>query len=347
MPSNKSIIFKAVPDGYPVVGEHMELVTKEIDIENFSLNDGDILVKNHYISLDPYMRGKMRHPDVKSYTPAFEIGKVLDGRGIAIVVKSNNKKYQVGDYFVGLIGWEEYSHIPANVVSASIETLAKAISKSKVPESYFLGLLGIPGLSGYVGLNKIGQPKKGETIFISAASGAVGQVVGQIAKIKGLRVIGSAGDDSKIKYLEEELKFDGAFNYKTCNTDEKLKELCPNGIDIYFDNVGGEILDIVLNHLNNFARVVACGMISQYNTNDHYGVKNIFQVITKRLLIQGFIASDHFQEMESFQKEMGEWLKQGKLKYKEDIVEGIQNAPQAFVNILTGKKFGKMIVKIC
>ncbi|KAF0484672.1 NADP-binding protein [Gigaspora margarita] len=346
MPSNKSIIFKAVPDGYPVAGEHMELVTKEIDIENFSLADGDILVKNHYMSLDPYMRGKMRHSYVKSYTPAYEIGQVLDGYGIAIVVKSNNKKYQVGDYFVGLIGWEEYSHITANVVSA--EALAKEIfTKFKVPESHFIGLLGIPGMSAYVGLNKIGQPKKGETIFISAASGAVGQVVGQIAKIKGLRVIGSASDDSKIKYLEEELKFDGAFNYKTCNADEKLKELCPNGIDIYFDNVGGETLDIVINHLNNFARVVACGMISQYNTKDHYGVKNLIQIIGKRVLIQGFIVSDHFQEMESFRNEMVEWFKQGKLKYKEDIVEGIQNAPQALINILTGKKFGKMIVKIC
>ncbi|RIB25040.1 hypothetical protein C2G38_2068424 [Gigaspora rosea] len=246
---------------------------------------------------------------------------------------------------MGLIGWEEYSHIPANVVSTEI--LTKEISISKVPESHFLGLLGIPGMSAYVGLNKIGQPKKGETIFISTASGAVGQVVGQIAKIKGLRVIGSTGDDSKIKYLEEELKFDGAFNYKTCNTDEKLKELCPNGIDIYFDNVGGETLDIAINHLNNFARVVACGMISQYNAKEHYGVKNIIQVIAKRVLIQGFIVSDHFQEMESFHKEMVEWFKQGKLKYKEDIVEGIQNAPQALVNILTGKKFGKMVVKIC
>ncbi|CAG8592447.1 8575_t:CDS:2 [Gigaspora margarita] len=313
MPSNKSIIFKAVPDGYPVAGEHMELVTKEIDIENFSLAD------ERYSS--------------------YEIGQVLDGYGIAIVVKSNNKKYQVGDYFVGLIGWEEYSHITANVVSA--EALAKEIfTKFKVPESHFIGLLGIPGMSAYVGLNKIGQPKK-------AASGAVGQVVGQIAKIKGLRVIGSASDDSKIKYLEEELKFDGAFNYKTCNVDKKLKELCPNGIDIYFDNVGGETLDIVINHLNNFARVVACGMISQYNTKDHYGVKNLIQIIGKRVLIQGFIVSDHFQEMESFRKEMVEWFKQGKLKYKEDIVEGIQNAPQALINILTGKKFGKMIVKIC
>ncbi|CAG8547485.1 12520_t:CDS:2, partial [Dentiscutata heterogama] len=243
--------------------------------------------------------------------------------------------------------WEEYTHIPANATSG-IESLAKEIANSNAPKSYFLGILGMPGMSAYVGLNKIGKPKKGETIFITAASGAVGQVVGQIAKIKGLRVIGSAGDDSKIKYLEEELNFDGAFNYKTCNTDEKLRELCPNGIDIYFDNVGGETLETVLNHLNIFGRVVACGMISQYNTKTPYGIKNLMQVVGKRLLIQGFIVSDHYQEMsESFQKEMGEWLKQGKLKYKEDIVEGIQNAPEAFVNMLTGKNFGKMVIKIC
>ncbi|CAG8691603.1 14817_t:CDS:2 [Dentiscutata erythropus] len=347
MPSNNGIIFKAVPDSYPVPGEHMEFVTREIDIENFPLADGEILVKNQYLSLDPYMRGKMRHPSAKSYSPAFEIGKVLDGRGIGIVVKSNKKDCQVGDYYAGLIGWEEYTHILANAKSG-IESLANEITKSNAPKSYFLGILGMPGLSAYVGLNKIGKPKKGETIFITAASGAVGQVVGQIAKIKGLRVIGSAGDDAKIKYLKEELNFDGVFNYKTCNTDEKLRELCPNGIDIYFDNVGGETLETVLNHINIFGRVVACGMISQYNTKTPYGVKNLMQIVGKRLLIQGFIVSDHYQEMgESFQKEMGEWLKQGKLKYKEDIVEGIQNAPEAFVNILTGKNFGKMVIKIC
>ncbi|KAF0501099.1 NADP-binding protein [Gigaspora margarita] len=343
MPS--SIIFKAIPNGYPIIGEHMEFVTREIDIENFPLADGEILVKNQYLSLDPYIRSKMRNPEIKANLSAYKIGEVLDGYGISIVVKSNNKNYQVGDYYVGFIGWEEYTHVPANAVSG-IECLAKEISKYKVPESYFLGLLGMPGMTAYVGLNKIGRPEKGETIFISSALGAVGQVVGQLAKIKGLRIIGSAGDDSKIKYLNEELNFDGAFNYKTCNIDEKLKELCPNGIDIYFDNVGGEILDIVLNHLNNNARVVSCGMISQYNSKTPYGIKNLFQVIKKRLLIQGFIASDHYKEMDLFIKEMGELIEQGKLKYKEDIVKGIQNAPEAFLNMLTGKNFGKVIVKI-
>ncbi|CAG8834590.1 4603_t:CDS:2, partial [Racocetra persica] len=229
--------------------------------------------------------------------------------------------------------WEEYTHIPGNAVSG-YENLTKEISKSKLPKSYFLGVLGMPGMTAYVGLNKFGKPKKCETIFISAASGAVGQVVGQIAKIKGLRVIGSASSDSKLKYLEE-LNFDGAFNYKTCNIDEKLTELCPDGIDIYFDNVGGEMLDMVLTHLNINSRVVACGMISQYNTNAPYGVKNLMHVVTKRITIQGFIVSDHYQETESFRKDMDEWLEQGKLKYKEDIVEGIQNAPEAFLNLLT------------
>ncbi|RIB25305.1 hypothetical protein C2G38_2241477 [Gigaspora rosea] len=346
MPSNKCVIFKKIPDGFPMIGEHIELVTRDIDIENFPLADGDIIIKNQYLSLDPYMRSRMRDPQIESYVNAFKLGQVLEGHGIGTVVKSNNKKYQVGDHYHGLIGWEEYTHIPKNAVSGD-EDLEKEISKSKLPKSHFLGLLGMPGFTGYIGLNKIGKPKKGETIFISAASGAVGQVVGQIAKIKGLRVIGTAGDDSKIKYLVNELKFDGAFNYKTCNTDEELSKLCPNGIDIYFDNVGGETLDIVLGHLNNNARVVACGMISQYNTKNPYGVKNLMYVVTKRLLIQGFIVLDHYHEMEPFQKEMREWLKQGKLKYKEDIVEGIQNAPDAFLNILTGKNFGKAVIKIC
>ncbi|CAG8641392.1 13375_t:CDS:2 [Racocetra fulgida] len=308
----------------------MELVTREIDIENFPLADGDILVKNQYLSLDPYMRGKMRKPDTKSYSPPFDLDKVLQGRGIGTIIKSNNANYKVG--------WEEYSHIPKDATSGIAE-LSEAISKSNAPKSYFLGLLGMPGLSAYVGLNKIGKPKKGETIFISAASGAVGQVVGQIAKIKGLRVIGSAGDDSKVKYLEE-LNFDGTFNYKTCNIDEFETNQ-------FLSKNSGETLDIVLNRLNLNARVIACGMISQYNTKTPYGVKNLMNVVSKRLLIQGFIVGDHYQEIDAFQKDMDEWLKQGKIKYKEDIVEGIQNAPEAFLNLLTGKNFGKAIIKIC
>ncbi|KAF0402086.1 NADP-binding protein [Gigaspora margarita] len=320
MASNKGVIFKAIPDSFPVIGEHMELVTREIDIKNFPLADGDILLKNQYLSLDPYLRGRMRDSQIESIADAFKLGKVLEGHGIGTVVKSNNRKYQVGDYYYGFIGWEEYTHVPADAVSGD-EGLEKEISKSELPKSYFLGLFGMPGFTAYIGLNKIGKAKKGETIFISAASGAVGQVVGQIAKIKGLCVIGSA--------------------------DEELTKLCPNGIDIYFDNVGGETLDIALNHLKINARVIACGMISQYNTKNPYGVKNLMNVVTKRLLIQGFIVFDHYHEMEPFQKEMREWLKQGKLKYKEDLVEGIQNAPNAFLNLLTGKNFGKAVVKIC
>ncbi|CAG8663611.1 7181_t:CDS:2, partial [Scutellospora calospora] len=343
MPSNNCVIYKAILEsGYPKIGEHIEFVNREIDIENFLLHEGDILVKNQYLSLDPYMRGKLRNPEIKSYTPSFELGKVLDGRGIGTVVKSKNVEYQVGDYYIGVIGWEEYTHLSENTLkTSSMKVLAEEVSKSTAPKSYFLGLLGMPGLSAYIGLNNIGKPKKGETIFISVS--AVGQVVGQIAKIKGLRVIGSAGDDSKINYLLNELKFDDAFNYKTCDVDKKLSELCPNGIDIYFDNVGGEILDIVLTHLNIYARIVACGMISQYNTKTPYGVKNLMCIIPKRILFQGFIVIDHYDEMNSFLKEMGEWFKQGKLIYKEYIIEGIQNAPEGLLNVLTGKNFGKAI----
>jgi len=208
-------------------------------------------------------------------------------------------------------------------------------------------MLGLPGMTAYSGLFKIGQPKKGETIYVSTAAGAVGQIVCQISKILGLRVIGSAGDDNKIDFLLNELKLDGAFNYKKVDIKEKLKELCPNGIDIYFDNVGGEMLDIVLLRLNNYARVIACGMVSQYNAEKPYGIKNLISVIPKRILIQGFVATDHYKELYGkFLKDMNGWLKSHNLKYKEDMVSGIENAPQAFLNLFNGKNFGKLIIKI-
>ncbi|CAJ0767183.1 13133_t:CDS:2, partial [Entrophospora sp. SA101] len=243
----------------------------------------------------------------------------------------------------------EYSVIPAqtaNQNSRFTEGLNSAENLG-IPLSYFLGLFGMPGMTAYCGLFKIGQPKKGETIYISTAAGAVGQVACQISKILGLRVVGSAGDDGKVDFLLNELKLDGAFNYKKVDIKKKLKELCPNGIDIYFDNVGGEMLDIVLLQLNDFARVIGCGMISQYNAEKPYRIKNLIATIPKRALYQGFIVTDHYKELyEKFLKDMNEWFKSSKLKYKEEFVIGIENAPEAFLGLLNGKNFGKVVVKI-
>ncbi|KAK9765545.1 hypothetical protein K7432_006047 [Basidiobolus ranarum] len=341
---NTQVIFKKVPEGMPVVGEHMELVTKDFDPNSVTLNDNDVLLRNLYMSVDPYMRGKMRAPEAKSYTPAFPLGEVFQAAGVSEVIKSKNSNYKEGDIVSGLIGWENYSLIPGGKDLRKIE----GARESSIPLSYHLGVLGMPGMTAYAGLLKIGEPKKGETIFISAASGAVGQVVGQIAKVKGLRVVGTAGDDSKVEYLKKELKFDAAFNYKKVDLDQALSEHCPDGIDVYFENVGGKMLDVVLKHCNDFSRIPVCGMISQYNrTSNPEPIYNISMVLTKRIRFQGFIVSEIAGEYkDQFSKEVPSWLKEGKMIYKEDKMEGIENAPEAFLRLLKGENFGKQVVKL-
>nr|CAG8610343.1 5977_t:CDS:2 [Entrophospora candida] len=350
MTNNTGIKFKSIPSQYPVVGEHIEAVHNKIDIDSYVLKQDEILVKNIYISLDPYMRGRMRSPEIESYVDAFPLGEIMQTSGIGEVVKSNNSKYKINDLYSGFTGWEEYSLISANNANQNagfIEILNSSRVSGSPPISYFLGVLGMPGMTAYTGLFKIGQPKKGETIFVSTAAGAVGQVVCQISKILGLRVIGSAGDDSKIDFLLNELKIDGAFNYKKSDTKKKLEELCPNGIDIYFDNVGGETLDITLPQLNKNGRVVVCGMISQYNAEEHYGLKNGIYILTKSLLVQGFIVLDYYKEFyANFIKDMNQWLGSSQIKYQENIVVGIENSPDAFLGMLNGKNFGKLLIKI-
>jgi len=347
--SNKGVIFARPPTGLPAINEHFKFVERKIDISATVLDKDEILIKNLYMSLDPYMRGRMRPSNVKSYIEPFKLGEVMDVGCVSVVVKSNNDKWKEGDFYYGFSGWEEYTKLSPDAANRGLfsKSYLKNAVDNDMPLSYFLGLLGMPGLTGYVGLFMIGKPKQGETIFVSTAAGAVGQVVVQIAKIKGLKVIGSAGDDSKVDYLLNELKIDHAFNYKKVDLEKTLKETCPEGIDIYFDNVGGETLDIALAHLNDFARVISCGMISQYNATNPYGIKNIVKIIPKRILIQGFIVRDHFKEYyEPFQKDMSQWLKEGKLKYKEHVVNGIENSPQAFLDMFLGKNFGKLLVKI-
>jgi len=289
------------------------------------------------------MRGRMREPEKKSYSPAFQLNEPMNGHVVAEVIKSNNPKFKQGDYVYGNGPFQEYTHVPA--AQAGRFVVRNEARDSGLPVSNFVGVLGMPGLTAYVGLFEIGQPKKGETLFISAASGAVGQLVGQLGKEFGLRVVGSAGSDEKVEYLKS-IGFDDAFNYKTTNMDAELTRTCPNGVDVYFENVGGETLEVLLNHMNTHGRVVACGMISQYNTQDLYGVRNLFVVVTKRLRIQGFIVFDHQNKEPEFLQKVIALLKDGKITYRETISEGIDSTPQALLDVLKGTNFGKQVVKV-
>ncbi|KAG0006701.1 hypothetical protein BGZ65_004946 [Modicella reniformis] len=341
MPSNTSVIYLKNPTEFPVVGEHFAAQT----IKDFKpvLKDGEVLTRNLVFSLDPYMRGKMRDSSKESYSPSFEIGKPLDARGVAEVIESKNDKFPVGSIIHAFIGWEEYTVLPELPTTRIIP----GVRETKLPLSSYVGVLGMPGLTAYASLKDIGKPKAGETIFISAASGAVGQLAGQLAKAWGLTVIGSAGSDDKVDYLLKEVGFDKAFNYKKRSVHDALKELAPNGIDIYFENVGGETLEAALDNMNIFGRIIACGMISQYNTTTPYGVKNLMNVVSKRLTMRGFIVSDFYEQyFGDFFREVRDLLLEKKIVYKVDEVKGVEAAPNAFVGLLQGKNFGKQVVTV-
>jgi NADPH-dependent curcumin reductase CurA len=342
--SNKGIILKTNPKGIPKVDD-FELVHRTIDIETLNLEENEIVLKNLYLSLDPYVRIMLlNNPEL--------VGQIINGLGLSEVVKSNNPKYKVGDLVYatsGSIGWEEYSHIKSNSVS-SFKHVNKELIKD-IPLSHHVSLFNVGGLSTYPPLMTIGNPKAGETIFISTAAGSVGQIVAQIAKIKGLKVVGSTGSDEKVDFLLNELKFDAAFNYKKVDFDKALSQHCPNGIDIYFDNVGGETLDIVFNHCNRFARIVICGSTSQYNiTNpeEKYRLKNVEHILFKSIRVEGFLSQQYLgTDIEKeFEKEMVEWIKTGKIIYKTDISVGIESVPKSYIDMLNGKNIGKALVKL-
>jgi NADPH-dependent curcumin reductase CurA len=339
MVQNKGVIFKNVPEGWPKAGQDLAVEARDIDLEQ-QLPEGALLVKNFYASFDPYQRGRMRAPDVKSYSPPFELGKPITNRSIFKVVKSNSDKFKEGQTLItmGISPIEEYSVLDKDAVANCIEL--------KNPYN-----LGMPGLTAWSSFYEIGQPKKGETIFISAASGAVGQLVGQLAKHEGLTVIGSVGDDQKLEFITKELNFDHGFNYKKEKAADALARLAPNGIDIYYENVGGEQLEAAINAMNNFGRIVACGMISQYNLKpgEQYPIRNLMQVVAKRLTMRGFIVSDdnmgpkhHKDHQEKLQK----WLSEGTFKAKISVTEGIDNGVDGFLGMLEGKNFGKAVLQI-
>ena len=298
--------------------------------------DGEILVKNLWLSLDPYMRGRMN--DTKSYAAKQEIGEVMIGGTVGEVVESKNPKFTVGDQVVGMLGWQQYA--------CSNGTGLNKIDASRVPMSAFLGVLGMPGVTAWVGLLDICQPKAGETVLVSAASGAVGSAVGQIAKLKGCRAIGIAGGKAKCDYVVKELGFDACVDYKAGKLDADLKAAVPTGIDCYFENVGGEILDAALRRMNAFSRIAVCGLISQYNATEPYGVKTFQSILTNRIKVQGFIVSDRMELWAKALPELIGWVASGKIKYRETVAQGIENAPKAFIGLLKGENFGKQLVKL-
>ena len=331
---NRQITLAARPVGYPKESD-FKLVETPIPTPE----DGQVLLKTIYLSVDPYMRGRMNQ--ARSYASNVQFNEVMVGGVIAQVVASKHSDFQVGDIVNANIGWQEYG------VSGG-EGLRK-IDPSIAPISTGVGILGMPGLTAYFGLLEVGKLQDSETVFVSGAAGAVGSVVGQIAKIKGCRVVGSAGSDEKIAYIVDELGFDAAFNYKNV-TDyhEKLAELCPDGIDVYFDNVGGRITDAVFPNLRVKGRVVICGQISQYNLeNPETGPRFLWHLITQRARIEGFLVFEFADRHAEALVQMAEWLKQGKLKYRETIAEGgIEHAPAAFISMLKGGNIGKQLVKI-
>jgi len=327
MTASREIHLAARPQGAPGP-EDFSLV--EVDVPD--PGDGQVLIRNAYMSVDPYMRGRMN--DAKSYTPPFQLGQALTGGAVGQVVASRNDRLAEGTWVVHDRGWRE--------LALSDGKHLRPFDPSLAPVSTTLGVLGMPGLTAYFGLLELGRPVEGETVFVSGAAGAVGSVAGQIAKLKGCRVIGSAGSAAKAAWLEE-LGFDEVFDYNETDTKEALRD----GIDVYFDNVGGSTLEAALAALRLRGRIVACGAISQYNASSSPpGPRNLFLMVTKRLRMEGFIISDHYDHFPAFSADMSAWLRDGSVRYRETVVEGIENAPSAFIGLLEGENIGKMLVKV-
>ena len=331
---NKSINLKQRPVGTPTLAD-FDFIELE---NNLNVSEGEILLESKYISVDPYLRGRMS--DAKSYVPPFNVGEPISSGIVAEVIETKNDKFKKGDFVSGLLQWKEKQ------ISTG-EGLQK-IDKSKAPLSAYLGIVGMTGLTAFLGLHEIGKPKKGETLVVSGAAGAVGSVVGQIGKILGLNVIGIAGTDEKIDMLKSEFGFDHGINYKTTkDMKAAIKEAAPNGVDIYFDNVGGPISDAVLFNINQFARIIICGAISVYNKTELPMAVAVQPFLVKNsALMQGFIVSNYAEKFPVAIKQLSTWLGEGKLTYKETIVEGFDNTPQAFLDMMNGKNKGKMIVKV-
>jgi NADPH-dependent curcumin reductase len=313
------------PDNFEIVDAPMPSVTA----------DAGVLRRTLYLSLDPYMRGRMS--DAPSYAAPVNVGDPMCGHTVSEVIESLDPQFKRGDVVGGYDGWQQYA------VSSG-----KGLRKldGSLPPTTALGVLGMPGMTAFVGLLDIGQPQPGETVVVSAASGAVGSVVGQLAKIRGCRAVGVAGSDEKCRYVVRELGFDACINYKTEDLGVALRGACPRGVDVYFENVGGAVLEAVLKLLNRNARIPLCGLIAEYNAAQKTPGPNLRPVLVQRAMIRGFIVSDHNDRAPAFLQEMTTLVRDGRIKYREDIVEGLANAPAAFIGLLEGRNFGKLLVRV-
>ncbi|MGC8702372.1 MAG: NADP-dependent oxidoreductase [Thiomonas sp.] len=298
--------------------------------------DGEVLVRNHWLSLDPYMRGRMS--DAKSYAEPVALGAVMVGGTAGEVIASRDPQFQPGDKVLGMLGWQLYGVAPGRAL--------QKVDDRQVPLSAYLGPVGMPGVTAWYGLNRICEPKTGETVVVTAAAGAVGSVVGQLAKAKGCRVVGVAGGAHKCRYVVEELGFDACVDYKAGNLKADLKTALPDGVDALFENVGGDIFDVLLTRTNAFARIALCGMIADYNTTDPYCMKNLRAVLIHRLKLQGFIVFEHMDQWPAALRELAGLVAAGRLRWRESVAQGLENAPDAFIGMLKGQNFGKQLVKL-
>lgn len=328
---NRQIVLKRRPVGAPAA-EDFAIVEGAVP----EPGDGEVLARALWLSLDPYMRGRMS--DRKSYAPSVALGAVMVARTVSRVIDSRDSGFAPGEIVLGPGGWQDYAVLPA----ASLRKL----DPDAAPVSTALGVLGMPGMTAYVGLLDIGRPAKGETVVVSAASGAVGSVVGQIARIKGCRVVGVAGGDAKCRYVVDELGFDTCLDHRAPSLADALARACPGGIDVYFENVGGAVQRAVWPLLNDFARVPVCGLIAQYNDVEPAPGPNLTPVVTKRLTVRGFIVSDHGDRWGDFYRDVSAWVREGRVKYREDVVDGLERAPEAFIGLLEGRNFGKLLVRV-
>ncbi|MDO8456126.1 MAG: NADP-dependent oxidoreductase [Burkholderiaceae bacterium] len=337
MPTNQQILLDNRPTG-EAAASNFKLVTSQTP----ALQDGEVLVRHHFLSLDPYMRGRMN--DAKSYTAAQPLGEVMGGGTVGEVVESRSPKFQPGDKVVGMGGWQQYS-----VVNADEPGALRKVDTAHVPLSYYLGAVGMPGVTAWYGLVKIIEPKAGETVVVSAATGAVGSAFAALAKARGCRAVGIAGGPEKCRYAVEELGFDACIDYKlhkdAASLSKALKEACPDGIDGYFENVGGMVLDAVLLRMNAFGRIAVCGMIAGYD-GQPLPLTYPALILTNRLKVQGFIVSEHMEIWPEALKELGTLVATGKLHPRESVAQGLEAAPEAFLGLLKGRNFGKQLVKL-
>jgi len=328
---NRQVLLASRPRGW-VVEDNFRIVETPLPAPG----PGEVLVKNEWLSLDPYMRGRMN--EAKSYVPPVQIGEVMVGQTVGEVLESQDPAFKHGDKVLSPLGWQLYGSAKAK--------LLRKIDIARAPATYYLGVLGMPGMTAWFGLSEIGKPKAGETLVVSAASGAVGSVVGQLAKIVGCRAVGIAGGKAKCDYVAGELGFDACIDYKAGDVAERLREACPNGVDVHFENVGGALLDTMLTVMNRFSRIVICGFVAEYNATEPYGYKRLRSILVNRIRMQGMLVFDWEERYGEAIEALAKHLAAGKLKYRESIVEGLDNAPKGLIGLLKGENFGKQLVKL-